>query len=372
MGVFKRSGSPFLWVEFEYKGHRIRRSSGTASVRKAKDHERQLRQRLHDQIVMGNPVAVETTLKEAVERYVSTHLKAKKRRLKTAKADMSLLSALVHRIGGDDVVLGTLTTPVISEFKGKLIADGLKPASVNKYLAALKAILRRAHREWGTLPVLPTITLLPLDNNRVRWLTPEEEARLLSACERTPHLHDLVLFLLDTGARLSEATGLPWADVDLDRQPRPLVRFMNTKSGRPRAVPLTERAVKLLRRLHTIRPTDEPHVFLQRFPGYSWRGTKPQAKPFYNPHGSWKKAVERAKLQDVVLHDLRHTFASRLVQRGVPLLAVSKLLGHASLAMTMRYAHLAPDDLNDAIATLDRPVKRGGDGEPKKPSNAAA
>jgi len=173
-------------------------------------------------------------------------------------------------------------------------------------------------------------------------------------------------------ARLSEATGLTWANVDLDQKPRPLVRFMHTKSGTPRSVPLTERAIKLLRRLYTIRPADEPHVFLQRFPGYSWRGTKPKAKPFFNPHGSWKTAVERAKLKDVVIHDLRHTFASRLVQRGVPLLNVSKLLGHASLTMTMRYAHLAPPDLNDAIAALDRPAKAGGDDEPETPTQEAA
>lgn len=201
MAVFKRPGSPFFWVEFEFKGHRIRRSSGTKSLRKAEEYERQLRRQLHEQIVMGNPAAAQMTIKEAVERYITTHLKTKKRRAKTAKADVFLLNALIERIGGEDVLLASLTTPVISEFKGKLIAEALKPASVNKYLAALKAILRRAHREWGVLTTVPTITLLPLNNNRMRWLTPDEETRLLTACERTPHLHDLVVFLIDTGAQ---------------------------------------------------------------------------------------------------------------------------------------------------------------------------
>jgi integrase len=371
MSVYLRKGSPHFWVEFEFKGQRVRRSSGTPSRRKAEEYERLLRREMHEQVVLGNSPAPTTTIREAVERYITTHLKMKKRRAKSAKADVFLLNSLIDRLGGDDVLLSSLTVQVIAGVKDKMIADGLRPASVNKYLAALKAILRKASREWGILLSVPTITLITLDNNRMRWLTADEEKSLLAACEKTPHLRDLVIFLLDTGARLSEGTGLRWQDVDLDRSPRPVVRFMQTKSGKPRSVPLTQRTTELLRRLYLIRPANEPHVFLQRFPGYSWRGTKPKAKPFYNPHGSWKAAVKRAGLADVVLHDLRHTFASRLVQKGVPLLAVSKLLGHASLTMTMRYAHLAPDDLDTAVAALDAPAKPDPNPTQKPPQRAA-
>ncbi|MDQ2106788.1 site-specific integrase, partial [Azospirillum isscasi] len=78
-----------------------------------------------------------------------------------------------------------------------------------------------------------------------------------------------------------------------------------------------------------------------------------KVKPYRNPHGAWYKATADARLDDLNLHDLRHTFASRLVMRGVPLLTVSKLLGHATIQMTMRYAHLAPDAFDVAISALD-------------------
>jgi len=353
MSVFRRKGSPFFWIEFEFRGRRIRQSSGTTSIKKAQEVERRFRQQLHDQLLLGHVPASTMTIGEAVERYASTHLRMKKRRLKTVKADAYLLDKLVERLGGDDVLLTSLTMQRIGDFKEQLIRQPLQPASVNKYLASIKAILRKAHSEWGVLQAVPAISLLTLNNDRIRWIDKHEELRLLAVCKRNKHLHDLVIFLLDTGARLSEATGLEWKDVELDHQPRPFVRFMQTKSGKPRTVPLTARATGLLKDLYILRPAGEPHVFLQRFPGHSWRGTKPRAKPFYNPHGSWDNAVERSGLGDLHLHDLRHTYASRLVQKGVPLLNVSNLLGHSSLKMTMRYAHLAPSNLDDAVSVPD-------------------
>jgi len=353
MAVLKRSGSPNWHVEFEFMGRRIRRSSQSESKRKAEEFERKLRQQLSDQILLGRPVAEEMTIREATDRYVRTHLNVKKRKEKTALNDAYLLDGLIGKLGGDDVPLDSITTPVIADMKDRLLADGREAATANRYLSILKAILRKAHHEWGTLSSVPNIKLLPQNNERIRWLDDNEEQSLLAACQDKPHLHDLLVFLLDTGARLGEATGLIWKHVVLDRQPRGLVRFYETKSGEPRSVPLTKRVQLLLERLHTIRDNHESHVFLIRLPGCKTRRTQPQAKPFYNPHGSWKTAVKNAGLSNVRLHDLRHTFASRLVQLGVPLLAVSKLLGHASLKMTMRYAHLAPDNLDDAISHLD-------------------
>lgn len=116
---------------------------------------------------------------------------------------------------------------------------------------------------------------------------------------------------------------------------------------------MTRRVERLLRRLLTQRSDDQDRVFVVRTPGCRFRNTGPQAKPFTNPHGAWETAVKVADLEDVRLHDLRHTFASRLVQRGVTLLAVSQLLGRKSVKMTTRYAHLAPSDLKDAVAKLD-------------------
>lgn len=235
-----------------------------------------------------------------------------------------------------------------------MLSAGKAPATANRYLAIIKAILRKAHMEWGALAVLPSFRLLKLNNERYRWLTDDEEDRLLIHCP--VHLSDLCTFLIDTGARLSEATTLTWANVDMKRHPRPLVKFMDTKSGKPRSVPLTKRVEEMFRRLHANKPEREERVFLYRPLGNDrlrkvTNGTK--VTPFRNPHGAWYKATADARLDDLNLHDLRHTFASRLVMRGVPLLTVSKLLGHATIQMTMRYAHLAPDAFDAAIAALD-------------------
>ncbi len=209
---------------------------------------------------------------------------------------------------------------------------------MNRHLAVLKAVLRKAAQDWGALEQVPSISLFKLRNQRYRWLTRAEEDRLLDTA--APHLRDLLVFLLDTGARLSEAAQLTWRDVQIDRLPRGMVKFMTTKSGLPRSVPLTRQCRAVAE--HGSRPAlprGRCRVFLHRQTGPK-NGRPRRAKPFNRPHRAFYAACERAEVGDFRIHDTRHTFASRLVMKGVPLMEVSKLLGHSSLAMTMRYAHL--------------------------------
>ncbi|MFA9479219.1 tyrosine-type recombinase/integrase [Phycisphaerales bacterium AB-hyl4] len=363
MALYKRDGSPNWWIEFEFNGQRVRKSARTANRRRAEDVERKLRQDMHDHHVLGKPVVKSMTFEDAAERYLKTHLKPKGQKAATARNDAYKINMLVDRVGGGRL-LSQITASFVAALKDDLLKEGktdkdgkksgLAPATVNRDLAILKAILRKAHDEWGCLATVPRITLLPLNNRRLRWLDADEETRLLKACDDAPHLRDLVVFLMDTGARLTEATELTWDRVDMDRKPRPLVSFHDTKSGKPRSVPLPDRAGRMLARLHADRPKDKAHVFLSWHP--NWKGGRhnPHAQPCGQPHGAWAKAVKRAKLEDFRIHDLRHTFASRLVQQGASLFAVSKLLGHESIQMTMRYAHLAPDELDAAISRLDQ------------------
>ena len=355
MAIVKRGKSPILWVEFWFEKKRYRQSSGTTSRRKAAACEQALRHKLREHAKQGPPTFEPMRFDEAVKRYKTTHLNLKVRLERTAKGDENTLKHLIDMVG-PATLLNEISTPVVARLKETLVSGDRKPATVNKYLATLRAVLRMANLEWGTLPVLPRFKRYRLDNERNRWLRADEETKLLEACKRTPHLHDLVVFLLDTGARLTEATSLTWANVDLPDQGHGFVRLMFTKSRKPRGLPLPRRTDQMLRRLHATRPEDQDRVFLVRTKGCHWRGTKPQAKPFGNPHGSWDAAVTRAKLGDLHLHDLRHTYASRLVQLGVPILTVSKLLGHATLRMTMRYSHLANEDLRLAVSRLDQPL----------------
>lgn len=355
MGVIKRPESNVWYIIFEHAGRRYRASSGTTNRTKAIAVEARMR----SELLAGNDLGSlpRITLTEAITRYIDAVIRPKDN-AKVLSADSYLLGRVKRDLGAG-TLLAEITAARISTYRDRLLAEELAPATVNRYLSTILALLNRSANEWGWLRNVPTIKLLRLNNARYRWLNAEEEARLLAHCPS--HLADLAVFLIETGARLGEALCLTWSDVDLDRQPRGLVKFMKTKSGKPRGVPLTTRARDLLARIEggqaglTIYAPEQGRVFLYAGKGRAGKGIPLTAyRSYRNPHGSWATAVERAGLGDLHLHDLRHTFASRLVMRGVPMLVISKLLGHASLTMTMRYAHLAPDGLDAAIAQMER------------------
>jgi integrase len=175
---------------------------------------------------------------------------------------------------------------------------------------------------------------------RNRWITAAEEDRLVGAAAK--HLKPLIRFAVDTGGRLSELLGLDWRYVDLASR---RVTFVETKNGEDRTVRLCERAVVTLRELG---PKESGPVF-------TYRG-----KAMGEIKSSYQRARKLAGLEDVRFHDLRHTFASRLVQGGVPLYEVMHLTGHKSLTMVQRYSHLAPDFQESAIRVLDERLRPSG------------
>jgi integrase len=158
---------------------------------------------------------------------------------------------------------------------------------------------------------------------------------LLPAPERfSDHLAPAVLLSMNTGLRRGELLALVWTDIDL--QERMLtVRGASAKSGDTRYVPLNDEAVTLLK--DWLKESEERDRVFSVTTSFKT---------------SWGTLLERAKITRFRWHDLRHHFASRLVQAGVPLNTVRELLGHGSLAMTLRYAHLAPNQTRDAVAKL--------------------
>ncbi len=269
MAVFKRRNTPNYWVGFEYKGRRYRQSSGTPSRRLAEQFETRLRQQVYDEAVLGKKTCEPMRFEDAVKRYVGTHLKTKARLEKTAISQAYMLAKLTQLIGAD-TLLDEITTATVADLKERIFDSGRKkPATANQYLASLRAILRMAHYEWNRLRELPRFKLFPLQNERTRWLRAEEEARLLAACQETPHLHDLTIFLLDSGARLGEACRLTWDNVEMPKRGRGVVRLFSTKIQKWRTIPMTARVDEMLRRLHTERPHDQERVFLIRTVGPS-------------------------------------------------------------------------------------------------------
>lgn len=266
--------------------------------------------------------------------------------------------------------LNEIESKKVEQLRTRWLAGGLAPASANRNITRLKGLLSRAV-EWGLLEHHPLAKLKRLkvdQRGRVRYLLASEETALraaLDAREQTiradrlsanawrqardkdlmpdlqaeafaDHLKPLVLLSINTGMRRGEVFNLTWADVDLTGKVL-TVEGETSKSGQTRHIPLNREALEVLK---------------------GWAGKVVPAAFVFPARGggrldnvkrSWEGVLKAAKVEGFRWHDLRHTFASKLVMAGVPLNTVRELLGHSDLAMTLRYAHLAPDSKAAAV-----------------------
>ena len=207
---------------------------------------------------------------------------------------------------------------------------GWKPSSRNRWQAAFSLIFRVGiDNEKITRNPAAGIKRKTENNDKVRFLSDEEERTLLQATD--PRFHSHLLLSVHTGIRMSEQYSLNWSQVDFDRRQMYLPR---TKNGDPRDVPLNGTALSALERLR--KESAGSAVF-------------PNAE---SPRGWFLAAVERAKLKDYTWHCNRHTFASRLVMAGVDLHTVGELLGHRTAQMTKRYAHLSVNHKQAAVERI--------------------
>jgi integrase len=239
---------------------------------------------------------------------------------------------------GEDKAVSSITLPELDRYARALRAAGNGPGTVNRKLACVSKMLSFAHQR-GLLSAVPAIPLEEEPEGRLRWLTLAEEHQALAMLEVMGEhdLQHLVMFLLDTGCRVSEALGLQHGDLHLDG-PRPQVTFSDTKNGGRRTNPLTQRAVSAVR-FFTGRWEAGPFVGID----------------YWSARATWDRARVRLgdTFKDVVLHTFRHTCASRLVQAGVDIVRVQKWLGHKDVKTTMIYAKLAPGDLDVAASVLE-------------------
>lgn len=239
----------------------------------------------------------------------------------------------------------------VARWRADLLAAGLSAGYVNQCVTILRLLLRQAVT-WEVIDRAPEVARVPDRAESWDWLREDEQARLVRVMDGHP-LDRMITVALHTGARVGELVALEWGDVDLERQEVTIRRTgwhgetTSPKSGRARTVPLNASAVQALReqRAQTYLAGD-----------LVWRGG-PGGGAMYtlaSPSHHLRGRLKQAGLRRIRFHDLRHTFASRLVQSGVSLQVVQQLLGHSSITITQRYAHLAPDQLADAVAALER------------------
>ena len=221
-----------------------------------------------------------------------------------------------------------------------------KPATVNRILAVLKHMFTKAV-EWDMVEedVLKRVRKVKLskeNNRRLRFLSKEECQALIEAC--SPHLRPIVITALNTGMRKGEILGLKWEQVDLKHG---FILLDITKSGERRELPINA----------TLRATLEaiPHGLESNYVFVDRNGN-----PFKDVRRSFSTALKKVSIQNLKFHDLRHCFASHLVMAGIDITTVKELLGHKTLTMTLRYAHLAPSHKVNAVRVLEEKI--GGTG----------
>lgn len=248
-----------------------------------------------------------------------------------------------------------MTPLALNAWLRRQVQQNLKNTTINKHIFLVNRLLRTA-RDWGAIPegVQPPQYLrkLPTGDYRQRFLSQAEIRRLLEACERVnhPYLSLFIRFLLLTGARKGEARVARWCDLELDAG---VWRVPISKSGRSRRIMLSAAAIEVLRR--TKMRTRE--LGLPTGPN-DYLFINPKTGTRYNSfHIAYFKARDMAGLPDVRIHDLRHTYASLLINNGVSLYEVQELLGHSSAAMTQRYAHLQPNQLRNRTEIVSQLVE---------------
>lgn len=333
-GIYKR-GNVF-WIRYAgLDGRIIRESSGSDKFREGETLLIQRRNAVKEGKQPEIKKIANHTFNELAEQYLSWI----NGRQRSAKIKGYVIGQLLARYSA--LPLRGFNTVLVEQLQTNLMARGLKNSSCNKTLNILKHMFTKAV-EWDmveqdTLKRIRKVRLLQDDSKRLRYLSKEECQTLISSCQGITK--PIVITALNTGMRKSEILSLEWEKhVDMRHG---FITLDKTKNGERREIPINDTLRAVLQGL--TRRLDIPYVFYDHDTG----------KPYKDVKRSFKRALRRAGVKDFHFHDLRHTFASHLVMAGVDLTTVSRLLGHKSLTMTLRYSHLAPAHMVKAVDMLD-------------------
>ena len=334
MGIRKRGKK--YYIDVYYKGTRIRECVGE-SKRLAERVCAKRKSELVENKFFDKRKVSKTKLSKLVELYLEYSRAYKK----SYKRDLTSTRTLLKYMG--DKQLSQITPLVIENYiKTRLNQTSYRkkvtvsPASVNRELACLRHMFTKAI-EWGLINHNPAkkVKSLKEKNKRLRFLSIEEIERLLDSC--CVYLKPIVKMAIFSGMRKSEILNLKWKDVDFQNN---LIALTDTKSGKMREIPLNNTMREVL--LSVPRHLKSDYVFCNR-----------DAKPYRQLRASFRNALRRAGISNCTFHDLRHTFASHMVMNGVDINTLKEILGHSSITMTQRYAHLSPSYKKKAMQNID-------------------
>lgn len=339
MAVYKRGS--IYWVRFTWNGEEIRVSARTTSRAEAKAYEKELREQYGRIARGGQP---RRTFVEALERYLTENLPDLK--IKTQERYKTSSRMLLPHF--EKLYLDQFTEARLAEYRSSRKAGGASNSTINRDMIVLSAVFRHAVEDWGWLKESPfkKIKKLKEPKERVRYLTrghpgeaDNEYQRLLAAANSK--LRAMIIVAVGTGMRLEEQFSLTWPQVNFFRRE---ITLTVTKSDRRRIVPMSDEVIAQISAQP--RHIREPYIF--------WHGG--DGKRYSNVRTAFETALRNAKIKDFTWHDLRHTFASWAVQDGMDIYKLSQIMGHSSVSVTMRYAHLRVDDLHKAMEGIGTKV----------------
>ena len=305
------------------------------------DQARKAARRLRSEVVLGGDPSGAKDDKKAIPTYAelsAQHLAHARTHMKSYDSLETIMRLHILPRWGKHR-LDEITSQAVAKWLGEKSDEGMMPATVEKLRASFGRSFELGRR-WGIAGCTtnPTrgIQRPKFDNKRERFLSAEEAGRLLKAAGKSlnPQLRPIVGLLLLTGARVSELLHAEWRHVDVDRR---AWLIPVSKTGKSRYVPLSRAAIDILDQL-------------PRFGGCPYVVPNPETRlPFVSIKHGWQKARRDARLSDLRIHDLRHSAASFMINAGIDLFAVGKVLGHADYKSTMRYSHLANETLLSAV-----------------------
>jgi len=356
MGVFKKNG--FYWIDYRVDGQRHRRKiSPQKNVAQVALKDVQVK--ISKGEYLGIYEEKKVFFKDFAEKTYIPYAKANLAPRTFYRCEGIIRTRLIAAFGGSYVF--KVSNKDVEDYKTMRAAE-VQPATVNREFSRLRHMFSRAV-DWGYTKTNPCKGIKELREppGRIRYLSPEEIDRLLAECgpETLRHnrynagrplsdllniyLRPIVEISIHSGMRQGELLGLRWKDVDFKGR---IITLEKTKNGERRAVPMNDTVHRTLKTLPV-------HLHEELvFPGVSGDMLS----------HAFKRACKRAGIEDFRYHDLRHTFASHLTMGGTSLRAVQTLLGHKDLRMTMRYSHLSPEHLREAVTTLDKTLASISDG----------
>lgn len=336
--MFKRKDSGLWWMSIRHNGRRIQKSLETSDKKLAKAIEAKIIADIVKDKYYEKPIGNDKTFSQLVDKFMKEY--APKRSINMHKSYTASSKHLIPFFG--NLNLASITSKKISRYKVVRYEEGASPATINRETAMLSRAFTIAVEDWEWFDHKPFLKIKKEEENNVqeKYLTLDEEKRLIENCPEW--LKGLVVFSLHTGLRQHEQLSLTWERVSLLRR---TILIQETKSGKPRSVPLNQTALNILEKKAKTRSIKNDLVF------FSSHGTKMNN---CNLIRAFKKAVRKAGISDFTWHGLRRTFATRLAHKGLDIYKISRLLGHVDVQTTQRrYAHHCTESLRIGVDILD-------------------